>query len=180
LGFAGALMLLQPEIQNLTAFSLMPLTAGLFYGLGMMLTRYWCSQESPLTLTLGIFLSIGLVGMAMLIVVSLWPGDTYISVPWTAPSAVFLRLTLYQAIGAVIAVSLIAQAYRMGNPALIAVFEYSFLIFASLWAFLLWGSVTNGLSWLGIAVVVTSGVLMAVSSRNNSGASDAAKAGKSE
>jgi hypothetical protein len=29
----------------------------------------------------------------------------------------------------------VARAYRIGTPAMVAVFEYSFLIFASLWAF---------------------------------------------
>jgi len=31
----------------------------------------------------------------------------------------------------------VARAYRVGTPAMVAVFEYSFLIFASLWLFVL-------------------------------------------
>jgi len=61
LGFVGALMLLQPEFRNLTAQSLMPLAAGFSYGLGMMLTRHWCADENPITLAIGIFLSIELL-----------------------------------------------------------------------------------------------------------------------
>jgi len=76
-----------------------------------------------------------------------------------------LWLTLFQAVGAVIAVSVIAQAYRIGNPAVVAVFEYSFLIFASLWAFLLWGTATNALAWIGIAVILVSGILMVTSDK---------------
>ena len=160
LGFAGALMLLQPNLQSLTALSVMPLAAGLFYGYGMMLTRHFCADEHPITLTLGIFLTIGAVGLVMLGVVTIWPGEAFISSPWTRPSARFLWLTLFQAVGAVIAVSLITQAYRIGSPAFVAVFEYSFLIFASLWAFLLWGSPTNTLAWIGIVTILVSGVLM--------------------
>ena len=44
LGFCGALMLLQPDLSDLSALSLMPLAAGFFYGLGMLLTRHWCSE----------------------------------------------------------------------------------------------------------------------------------------
>jgi len=165
LGFAGALMLLQPDIQSLTALSLLPLAAGLFYGYGMMLTRHFCADENPITLALGIFLTIGAVGLIMMLVVTLWPGESFISSPWANPSARFLWLTLFQAVGAVIAVSIIAQAYRIGNPAFVAVFEYSFLIFASLWAFLLWGTATNALAWAGIVTILVSGLLMAKSSK---------------
>ena len=168
LGFTGALMLLQPELTNLTAFSLMPLAAGFFYGLGMMLTRHWCAGENPVTLAIGIFATFAIVGLIMLGVVAFWPGESFTSQPWTAPNLRFLRLTLMQAAGAVIAVTMIAQAYRIGTPAVVAVFEYSFLIFASLWAFLLWGTTTNALAWLGIAVILVSGLLMATNHRNAS------------
>lgn len=80
-GFVGPLMLLQPDLQNLTVLSLMPLAAGLFYGLGMMLTRQLCTQESAITLAIGICVAIGAAGLLMLGLVTLWPGDTFISAP---------------------------------------------------------------------------------------------------
>ncbi|WP_372803285.1 DMT family transporter [Paracoccus seriniphilus] len=163
LGFVGALMLLQPDLANLTTLSLLPLAAGFFYGLGMMLTRHLCVEESAIALALGIFITIGLAAVIMLCVVTIWPGDAFISVPWVAPSGRFIWLTLLQAVGSICAVTLIAQAYRIGTPAVVAVFEYSFLVFASLWAFLLWGSGTNALAWAGIALILTSGMLMAQS-----------------
>lgn len=165
LGFAGALLLLQPDITSLTALSLMPLTAGFFYGWGMMLTRHWCADENPVTLALGIFMTIGVVGLIMLGAVTLWPGDGFMQQPWVAPSARFLWLTLFQAAGAVVAVTLIAQAYRIGSPTVVAVFEYAFLIFACFWAFLLWGVITNLLAWAGIATILISGLLMAYSQK---------------
>lgn len=173
LGFAGALMLLQPDFQTLTVLSFMPLAAGFFYGLGMMLTRHWCADESPVTLAIGIFLTIGLAGLLMLVVVTIWPGEAFITAPWATPSARFLWLTLFQAAGAVIAVTLIAQAYRIGTPAVVAVFEYSFLIFASLWAFLLWGTATNLLAWAGITVILISGLLMAMTQKRTKDATAA-------
>lgn len=99
---------------------------------------------------------------------TLWPGEAFITAPWAAPSARFLWLTLVQAVGAVVAVSLIAQAYRIGTSATVAVFEYSSLIFASLWAFLLWGTATNTLAVIGIIVIFVSGVLMATISNMKS------------
>ncbi|MCV0429730.1 MAG: DMT family transporter [Roseibium sp.] len=164
-GFAGALMLLQPDPNTLTVMSLLPLAAGLFYGLGMMLTGIWCVQESPLSLALGVFLTIGIASLVMLSVTTALPGDTFLTAPWVTPTPRFLWLTLVQAIGAVIAVTLIAQAYRTGAPAVVAVFEYSFLIFASLWSILLWGIPTNALAIAGIAVILSAGSLMTFAGR---------------
>ncbi|MES0808218.1 DMT family transporter [Roseibium sp. SCPC15] len=165
-GFAGALMLLQPDPSTLSFLSLMPLAAGLFYGLGMMLTGIWCGRESPLVLALGVFLTIGAVSAVMLTITSIWPGETFLSQPYVPPTPRFLWLTLFQAVGAIVAVTLIAQAYRVGAPAVVAVFEYSFLIFACLWSVLLWDIQTNSLAVAGIAVILTAGCLMAFSGRN--------------
>ena len=164
-GFGGALMLLQPDIANVSAASLFPMAAGLFYGLGMMLTGQWCARESPLSLAFGVFLVFGIASAAMLIVTSMAPGESFISRPFVLPSLRFLWLTAFQVAGAVIAVILIAEAYRTGTAALVAVFEYSFLIFACLWAYLLWGLPTNAIAATGIAVVVAAGILMAISER---------------
>ena len=128
------------------------------------------AEESPIALALGIFITIGLVGIIMLGVVAIWPGDTFMTQPWAAPTGRFLWLTLFQAVGAVFAVPLIAQAYRIGNPAVVAVFEYSFLIFASLWTFLLWGITSNPLTWVGIIVILISGSLMAITQKRTSDA----------
>ncbi|MES0879400.1 DMT family transporter [Roseibium sp. SCP14] len=164
-GFAGALMLLQPDPATLSYLSLMPLAAGLFYGLGMMLTGIWCNRESPLVLALGVFLTIGIVSATMLTITTNWPGETFLSRPYVDPTPRFLWLTLFQAVGAIIAVTLIAQAYRVGAPAVVAVFEYSFLIFASLWSILLWDIQTNRLAIAGIVVILTAGCLMAFSGK---------------
>ncbi|MGB0506658.1 MAG: DMT family transporter [Pikeienuella sp.] len=170
-GFAGALLLLQPNLTNLTTLSLLPLAAGLFYGLGMLLTRFWCREEAAITLAVGIFLTMGVLSLFLLAKFTLWPSDPtsdeFLTRPWATPTLRFLYLTAFQGVGAVVAVSLIAQAYRTGAPPVVAVFEYSFLIFASLWAFLLWGSTNNLLAWVGIFVIVAAGIIMAMLQRDD-------------
>lgn len=163
-GFAGVLMLLQPDPATLTLFSFLPLAAGAFYGLGMLLTPYFCAEESPILLALGIFITIGLISLILLIYFSLNPTEnaTFLTMGWVAPTGRFIWLTLFQAAGAVIAVTAIAQAYRIGTPSLVAVFEYSFLIFASVWAFLLWGTTTNALAGAGIGFILLSGAALSL------------------
>ncbi len=161
-GFAGVLMLLQPDFQGLSKLSFLPLAAGLFYGLGMLLTSHLCGPESPITLTIGVITTIALISLGFLIYFSLSPSEnpTFLTRGWVTPTPRFLWLTLLQAIGAVIAVTCISQAYRIGTPSYVAVVEYSFLIFASFWAYLLWGIPTNTLSVVGIAVILITGAAL--------------------
>ncbi|WP_166433961.1 DMT family transporter [Roseovarius spongiae] len=168
-GFAGALLLLRPDVGNLTLLSVMPLGAGLFYGMGVLMTRHLCANERAMTLAFGIFLTMGTIGAVMLGVTTVLPGaearTDFITQGWVTPTPRFLLLTALQSGGAVIAVTLIANAYRIGTSSFVAVFEYAFLIFASLWAMLLWGDSTDALGWTGIGIIVASGIAMSVSER---------------
>ncbi|QPC86341.1 hypothetical protein GA830_06010 [Mesorhizobium sp. NBSH29] len=163
-GFAGVLMLLQPDLQSLSLLSLLPLVAGVCYGLGMLLTPHLCGEESPVVLAAGVFAVIGMISVAILIYFSLFPVETpnFLTGGWVAPSGRLIWLTFFQAVGAVIAVTCIAEAYRIGVPSHVAVVEYSFLIFASLWAFMLWGLETNLLAMLGIGLILVSGTALTI------------------
>lgn len=160
-GFVGALLVLQPDPAALSLMAVLPLVAGTLYGFGMLLTREICTQESPVALGLGVFVVIGLFSFGMLCITSLGQGETFLTRPWTPVTLQFLWLTLFQAVGAVVAVTLIAQAYRIGTPTQVAVFEYSFLVFAALWGLVLWGTTTDATSWFGIAIIIGSGVVVA-------------------
>ena len=167
-GFGGVLMVLQPDPENLSLLSLLPLGAGVLYGLGMMLTRFWCTQESAMALSLGVFVTIGLASLILLVLgeVGPWAGQAgFLTSGWAPLTPRFLWLTVLQGAGAIVAVTLIAQAYRIGTPSYVAVFEYSFLVFAALWSLLLWQQGTDALAWAGIAVITAAGLVMALSER---------------
>ena len=174
-GFIGVLMLLQPDFTEFSAVSLFPLVAGAFYGLGMMATRHWCAEESAITLTIGVLSTIGVASVVALSALTIWPvpGEDpgFIFKGWSPVSGEFLLLTLGQAVGAVMAVPLITQAYRIGAPSYVAVFEYSFLVFAALWTYLLWSQGTNALAWFGIIVISVSGALATFVDRTSATAS---------
>ncbi|MBU2980217.1 DMT family transporter [Lentibacter algarum] len=162
-GFAGALLILQPDWADLTFWSLFPIVAGFFYGLGMMLTRYWCADENPASLAIGVFAALGLTSIPMLVAMTALSDPSEVAFllrPATFPTATFLWLTLFQAVGALFAVSLIAEAYRTGTPEFVAIFEYSFLIFAGLWGWMLHSTILGPASWGGVAIIIISGVAM--------------------
>ncbi len=169
-GFIGVLMLLQPDLGALTILSALPLLAGAFYGGGALITKHLCAGENALALAIGVFVTMGLASTGLLIYFSVNPIDPasaqFFTRGWEPLTANFFWLTLGQAIGAAAAVAMIAQAYRIGEPDFVSVCEYSFLIFAAIWAFFLWGLPTNALAQAGIAIIILSGLVMFFLDRN--------------
>lgn len=55
---------------------------------------------------------------------------------------------------------LITAAMRCGTAATVVPFRYSGLLFACLLGYLVWGESPNGLAWIGIAALVTAGVML--------------------
>ena len=164
-GFTGVLMVLQPWGQGLSAWSLLPISAGAIYGFGMLLTKQKCSEEPPLALVLFVFLTMAIISAfilgAMAMFTAMTDPTSCVFRPWTPITERLLWLSLFQCFGALLAVSLITRAYQVGESAFVAVYEYSFLVFASVWAYLLWDQATNNTSLAGILVIVVSGMLIA-------------------
>ncbi len=168
-GFAGVLMVLQPWEQSLTPLSLFPISAGAIYGLGMLLTKQLCSKEPPLALVFFVFLTMAIISAcvlgAMAISNPLADSTNFVLRAWEPISLRLLWLSLLQAMGGLLAVSLITRAYQVGEPSFVAVCEYSFLVFAMAWAYCLWGQTTNSVSLIGMMTIVLAGTVIAVGQR---------------
>ena len=55
---------------------------------------------------------------------------------------------------------LLTSAYRLGSPPVIAPFEYSLLILAVSWGYLIFGEVPDLLSIMGMALIVGSSLFI--------------------
>ena len=65
-----------------------------------------------------------------------------------------------QAVGSMIGIALIFRGYLVGEAGYVAVFEYSLLVFASFWAWVLWGQTVNLLALSGMALIAGAGVVI--------------------
>ena len=167
-GFAGVLLLLQPDLARLSLWSFLPLSAGMLYGLGTLLTRYWCTDEPTMALAIGVFVALGAISLVPLVGFSLWPvaeAPGFVTRGWEPLTPRFTWLALIQTLGAIVTMPMVAQAYRIGIPAYVSVFEYSFLVFAGLWALLLWGQGMSLMGWGGVALIILSGLAMSLMQR---------------
>jgi drug/metabolite transporter (DMT)-like permease len=63
-----------------------------------------------------------------------------------------------------VAVGMLTRAYQLGDASYIAMFEYSFLIFASFWAWVLFGNGVDFWGMVGITMIIFSGAIIALRS----------------
>ncbi|WP_166417600.1 DMT family transporter [Cochlodiniinecator piscidefendens] len=173
-GFGGVIIVLNPDPSELSALSLIPCLAGLFYGLAMVATRQWCAQENNISIVLGVFCVLAVFGAIGLIAAQVFemPAniDPYLTRSWAAPTVVFLSICFLQAVGSIAAVWLVTWAYKNGEASSVSIFEYSFLVFAPIFGVLFWGIAISAQSVLGISAIILSGVIIVLRTRSPIGA----------
>lgn len=167
LGFFGIVLVLKPNPQDLTLFTLIPALAGMMYALGQLVTRYKCANEDTLVLLFGFFLGTGIWGLFGLAALSVFPvlQDWFASVPfvgtgWVLPSPEFIFWTVVQGIGSLIAVAGLIRGYQVGDPTYIAVFEYSFIVFAGFWGWVVWHDIPDLIAFGGIVAIIVAGIVI--------------------
>lgn len=166
-GFTGMVLVLKPDLQNLNFVALVPLLAGMLYALGQLTTRHLCSKESTAVVLIGFFVALGLFGLVgtilfnVLTIPEAWRlGAPFFFTGWVSPTERFFFWTAIQAVGSIVAVTGLIRGYQVAEPTYIAVFEYSFLIFAGFWAWVLWREIPDVLGFVGIFAIIAAGVII--------------------
>lgn len=164
MGFAGALMVIRPDPNNLNLVAFLPIVAGLLYAIGAVATRAWCEGEATLALSAGFFVVLAAMGaVGCLVLPSVGSGvDGFATRGWMPLDTRLLFWMLVQAAGALIGIMCIFRAYQIGEASHVAVFEYSLLIFASAWGWYLWGQTVAPLGLFGMVLIVVSGAVIAL------------------
>lgn len=145
-GFAGVLVIVRPGAEAFQVTSLYAIAAAAFYSMFMLSTRWIGGTESLWT---------------MMFFNNLFPllyAAPMVGFVWTPLPADSLWLLAGMAIVATLGVTLIGQAFRMAPAPVVAPFDYTLLIWASLWGWVVWGELPDGWTWAGSAVIILSGV----------------------
>ena len=167
IGFAGVLLVLRPDINDLNLLTILPLLSGAFYALGQLITRHLCADENTSVVLFAFFLALGvmaaggLVFFTFLEVPAAWRNQApFHTAGWIVPTQAFFMWTLVQAAGSLFAVSGLVRGYQIGDPTFLGVFEYSFLIYAGFWSWVLWGELPDAVSLAGIVAICLAGVVI--------------------
>jgi drug/metabolite transporter (DMT)-like permease len=156
-GFCGVLIILRPGVGVFEWAALAALGSAVVYALLMISTRAYKATESTASLMLYPQLGISLSGFLM--VYFFWV------TPTLADFGLFAMAGFFGSIG----VLCLTHAFRMAPAAVIAPFEYTALLWATLLGYILWDELPDGITLLGASIVISSGLYIIYRETRKSG-----------
>jgi len=166
-GFVGVLFIIRPGGDAFSPAAIIPVAAAMFYAVAAVITRVKCPEEKPIVMALALnyaLLATGLAASAGLLLLRL-PASTQALYPFLIGDWIPMAPRDWGVIAALaflivgIGVGL-AKAYQSGPPAVIAAFDYSYLIFAAFWSFVFFSDLPDRYTVIGIVLIMGSGVLV--------------------
>jgi len=166
-GFLGVLVMMRPGTDTFRSEAFLPLGAAFAYALMQMLTRRLgvTSKASALAFYIQLAFLIVAVLVGLGVGDGRFAGDTHPSLQfllraWVLPDAPHLALMILIGVFSAIGSYMISQAYRKGEAAIIAPFEYCAVPLSVLWGWLLFDELPEGAAWLGMALIVAAGLFL--------------------
>jgi drug/metabolite transporter (DMT)-like permease len=145
-GFLGVLVVVRPGFGAFQPASLLPVATALVYALLMLSARWVDPRESVWTLMLYL---VGAGALLSALAVPLVWVPVRIGDLW-----LFAGIALFGTIG----ITLMTQAFRLAPAAVVAPFDYTALLWATLLGWLLWDEIPDGATWIGAAIIIASGI----------------------
>lgn len=172
LGFLGVLLVLGREATSGASLpAVLPILAGALYAWGNVATREWCAQERAETLLAGFFVALGVFGAIGLAVLAIRgqgvpTGPEYFLLRGPVwPNSTFWIWTAIQAAGSLLGVGMMIRAYQITDAGRASVLEYMILPASAFWTWVIWGQVLHAQAWVGMALIVAAGVIIALRAR---------------
>ena len=166
-GLLGVVVMMRPGTGAFRAEAFFPVAAALAYALTQMLTRRLGVTSKASALAFYIQLAFVIVSLSVGLGIgdgrfsgSGHPSLEFLTRVWVWPDATHLALMILIGLFSAVGTYLISQAYRTGEAAIIAPFEYFALPLSVMWGYLLWGELPHGTAWLGMALIVSAGLFL--------------------
>ena len=149
-GFAGVLIVVRPGTDAFQAATLLPLVTALLYAVMMITARGIGRGEGMLTTTL--YIVLGQLVCSAVALPWVWVTPVLDDLPYFGAVALFSTLGL----------ALITQGFRIGPASVVAPFDYTGLIWATILGWIFWREAPDAYAYLGALFIAGSGVYIAV------------------
>jgi drug/metabolite transporter (DMT)-like permease len=149
-GFAGVLVIVRPGIEGFNVYALVAVAAAVLVAARDIVTRFVPGEVPSTVVTLSTTSAVGLAGFVAGL------GESW---HWLAPREFVFIL------GAAVLVTLgnlaVIVAFRGTDVSVVGPFRYSVILWAILSGFAVWGELPDPIAFVGIALIVGSGVYTA-------------------
>ena len=164
IGFLGIIIVIGPSGDFRHLATLLALLAGFAYACSIVITRFIGADDHPWTITLYSMLAfiIGSVVASGLIiafgasVATENPSLRFLLRPWVVPRAQDSLLMAFLGFNAALAFYCLIKAYWVSPASIVAPFEYTYIIWAVLFGYLIWAEIPRTTSVFGVALLLTS------------------------
>ncbi|WP_367954377.1 DMT family transporter [Aquibium pacificus] len=152
-GFVGVLIVVRPGGASFQPVSLLPVATAFLYALLMLSARWLDPRDSVWTLLLY------LTGAGALVAALATP------FVWREIQSEHLWLFFAISLFGTVGMTMMTQAFRLAPAALIAPLDYTALVWATAFGWLIWSEVPDTATFLGAAVIIASGVVVILRER---------------
>ncbi|KFB09273.1 DMT family transporter [Nitratireductor basaltis] len=146
IGFFGVLVIVRPGGETFQTASIYAVGAAFFYALFMISAR-WIKREEPM--------------MTMMFYVSLFPliyCTPVLALDWQPIASEHLLLFLGMAVFGTTGITMIGHAFRLAPAAIVAPFDYTALLWATVLGFMFWGDLPDLWTYVGALIIIASGI----------------------
>lgn len=151
-GFAGAVLVAQPGASGVSIFAVLGFIQAALTGLRDVLLRKVPSAAPSL-----------IVAFSALVIVTVGAGGAHLAFEtWQVPETRHLLLLAAAGLFLTVGHITISMAYRIGDAGVVAPFYYMFAVWAVISGLVVFNTVPNPLAFTGIALILLSGVTVAV------------------
>ncbi|HSF95238.1 MAG TPA: DMT family transporter [Thermohalobaculum sp.] len=166
IGFAGVCLVLELGARPIQPMALVAVAGGASWAMNVIWVRRHCAAETAVCLAVWQFLTLFAAGLAGLTLVD-WlapalegvPGTEFATMPWQPLAWGTVGAVFLIGLCGITATGCMAQGYRMGASSIMGLFDFSFLLWAPFFAWLIWGATVAPGMGLGMFLIVVAGAL---------------------
>ena len=163
-GFIGVLIMLGPSVHFDGLGVTLSMIAAICYACQSVLTRYLSINDSPLSLAFSTTVTFTLASGLLSIIVaagfinqtSTHPSLEFFMRDWAMPEPLGLTLMIFLGFNGAAAFFCMAKAYCVAPASTITPFEYTYLIWAVMFGFFLWGEIPRLTTFIGVSILIAS------------------------
>ncbi len=154
-GFLGAMLIIQPSFEEVGYIALLPVVSAFCIAVFALMTRVLSHREDPWAMQFQTGLW-GIFFCAVILFVGYGSGSDIVDT--AMPDLPAFAYLLGTGIAAAVTGILAAYAYRAAPASTLAPLQYLEIVSATVFAWLVFGDFPDALKWLGILIVIASGL----------------------